>query len=834
MQFLSKLSPSLVLTLFTLASLQSAEFCSGQDVNHVVIDASAPFTEPLPTSFHTGTAVNPDGHTLGLNERYLTFDGKPWLPVMGEFHYTRVPQPEWEEEILKMKAAGVQIIATYVIWLHHEEVEGTFDWSGDRDFRKFVELCGKHHMYVYARIGPWAHGEARHGGFPDWLLTKGPTRQNAPVYMSYVAKYYQAVGGQLHGLLWKDGGPVIGIQVENEYSDRSKNGGAGYILALKKLAIESGLDVPLYSVTGWDNAVVPKGAVIPVFGGYPDAPWDASLKTFPPPEVYAFRFGSRVTGNMGMMGGRPANDASVSEKPDTPFITAEMGGGIEDTHHRRPVVSADDVTAMFPVMLGSGVNLYGTYMFQGGENPDGKLSTLQESQATGYPTDVPIKSYDFQAPLGEFGQERESFKKLKVINYFLNDFGGELAPMIPHAPSALPKSPADFSVPRVSVRTKGDSGFLFMNNYVREASMPARDGFQVEVKLPDSSLLIPKTPIDIPSGKYFIWPFNLNLEGVTLRYATAQLFTKLANDGSPIYFFHCTLGIRCEFSFAGEAGTTVKAIHGKVIEGGGMLNVVDLVPSLDTRISIFKNQNKVAQMVVLTEQEAEDGWKSSLQGKDRIVFTDQQYFETPTQIVLRSDQVPSFAFQVFPATDHGLHASAPLESHRDDGDILQSSAKLAAVKVSVTQTKIASAKTVPPVKVGPPISWRPQGVAEAPTDSEFADAAEWSLKVTPATLGSLSDIFLKVDYVGDVAHLSDGSHLLDDDFFNGQPWVVGLKRFIRRDETKDLQLSILPLRMDSPIYLEPDVRKDFPKEGQVDKLNSIQTIPQYQLTIDTH
>ena len=92
-----------------------------------------------------------------------------------------------------------------------------------------------------------------------------------------------------------------------------------------------------------------------------------------------------------------------------------MGGGIQDTYHRRPVIQPDDVAAMVPVMLGSGVNLYGTYMFQGGENPDGKLTTLQESQGTNYPTDVPVKSYDFQAPLGEFGQEREVFRKLKGL-----------------------------------------------------------------------------------------------------------------------------------------------------------------------------------------------------------------------------------------------------------------------------------------------------------------------------------------------------------------------------------------------------------------------------------
>src|ERR1700735_3902211 len=163
-----------------------------------------------------------------------------------------------------------------------------------------------------------------------------------------------------------------------------------------------------------------------------------------------------------------------------------MGGGNEDTYHRRPIIEPDDTAAMFPVMLGSGVNLYGTYMFQGGENPNGEFSTLQESQATGYPTDVPTKSYDFQAPLGEFGEERESLRKLKLVNYFLNDFGDQLAPMIPHPPSTLPKTPADLSVPRLSIRSSGERGFVFVNNYVRGAVMPSRPSFQLKISLPDS------------------------------------------------------------------------------------------------------------------------------------------------------------------------------------------------------------------------------------------------------------------------------------------------------------------------------------------------------------
>ena len=167
--------------------------------------------------------------------------------------------------------------------------------------------------------------------------------------MASVATFYAQISAQLKGLLWKDGGPVIGIQLENEYSARGPLQGEEYILALKKLAIKNGLDVPLYTVTGWDNAVVPKGEVLPVFGGYPDAPWDASVTDLPPNEVYMFRFQSRVAGNM-------RNSAvpreSEAEQSDTPFLTAELGGGVQDTYHRRPVIEPDDVAAMVPVMLG--------------------------------------------------------------------------------------------------------------------------------------------------------------------------------------------------------------------------------------------------------------------------------------------------------------------------------------------------------------------------------------------------------------------------------------------------------------------------------------------------
>src|SRR5271168_2739414 len=137
----------------------------------ITIDATKAPAAPEPLPFPAG-GRSPEGHVFSVNNRYLMRDGSPWLPVMGEFHFARYPEAKWEEEILKMKAGGIQIISIYIFWIYHEEIEGDFDWSGQRNLRHFIELCAKHGMYVWVRIGPWDHGEVRNGGFPDWLLAK--------------------------------------------------------------------------------------------------------------------------------------------------------------------------------------------------------------------------------------------------------------------------------------------------------------------------------------------------------------------------------------------------------------------------------------------------------------------------------------------------------------------------------------------------------------------------------------------------------------------------------------------------------------------------------------
>lgn len=829
---------TLFLAAFVLLAAFFAAPCShGQSSGTPIrIDASRPSRAPGPAQYDEGSATTPGGVTLGLNNRYLTRNGEPWLPVMGEFHFSRYPRDQWEEEILKMKAAGVNIVSTYVIWIHHEEVKGQFDWTGQRDLRFFTRLCAKHGMYVVPRIGPWAHAEVRNGGLPDWVLEQGPTRVNDPVYLASVREWYGQVGAELKGLLWKDGGPVIGIQLENEYSQRGPGAGEAHILKLKKIAIASGLDVPLYLITGWDNAVVPPRAVIPVYGGYSDAPWDNSMAKLPPAEVYAFRFQSRVAANVNTDSARGEPDAARIGPGNLPYLTAEIGGGIEDTYHRRPVIAPDDIAAMVPVMLGSGVNLYGTYMFHGGENPDGARTTLEESQATGYPNDLPIKSYDFQAPLGEFGEERTSLRRLKVFQYFLNDFGAELAPMTVHAPEALPNSSTDLSVPRSSVRSYGDAGFIFFNNYVRNYSMPARKAAQFLIRLPHGTLPVPRHPIDLPSGAYFIWPFNLRFGDITLRYSTAQLFTRIENSGSTAIYFEALPGIAPEFAFDANTVRSAKASGGTTTLDSGVLYVSGFRPGIESSVDVVSSEGKSLRLVVLTSSEAEDAWKVRIGGRDRLLITDQDFLfdpgAQPAHILLRTRDGLKFAFSVLPPPTAPLKADAALTPVSASRLAASFTAEPPQWDDPVDCLPIQDAGIAPPVKFGPALPYRPQGVAQAPGAGDLPQAAKWRITIPAGALNGLSELFLRVDYQGDVARLSTGDRLLDDNFYNGKPWMIGLKRFLAPDRPSTFELSILPLRKDAPVYFELARPPQFNSGGQVVKLDDIRLVPEYQLAID--
>lgn len=815
------------------AMTSSGGWAQSVGANVISIDATAPVVRPEAVKAKLGTARNPRGQVIGVNSEYLTMDGKPWIPVMGEFHFSRYPEAEWEQEILKMKAAGVQVVSTYIIWNHHEQIEGEWDWTGQRDLRKFVELCGKHGMYVYPRIGPWAHAEVRHGGFPDWVVKKSPVRQNDPVYLKEVQSFYAQIAMQLKGELWKDGGPVIGIQIENEYREAKAGTGKGseHVRKLKQMAIADGLDVPLYTVTGWDGAAIPLDAVVPVFGGYSDAPWAGSNKALYGNEIYAFRFHNRVAGSMGAVGA-PGQNAAASYR-GTPFLTAEVGDGGEDTYFRRPVYSADDVAAVVPVMLGSGVNLLGYYMFHGGVNPESESAAaplaLEESQLAGDATDVLEKSYDFQAPLGAFGQERESLRKLKLVHYFLEDFGEQLAPMMTRAPAVVPSGPKDTSVVRVAARTEGESGFVFVNNYVRGLQMPERKGFQVELRLPKGAVKIPEMPIDLPAGAYGIWPVNLPLrvasgaERAVLRYSTAQLFKRVETGGQTYYFFFALPGVGAEFGLDGNTKVgetsvgveTVMAAWGVELRARGAAEV-----TLEGGV----------HLVVLSEAEAEQVWRGD--DPSMLLATRADAFSDGTRWTLQSDD-PKMEFGVF----GGVKPSAEMKLAEagNAGVFAVYGASLPKVELKATVTKVQDAKARVPWVLGAKLPWRPQPLPMKPAVAEFAGAAVWKIEVPAVPEGAaVSDVWLKIGYQGDEARLSDKGRLVDDNFWNGLPWRVGLKETVAswRSAGSTMELRVLPLPENYPMYLEKAGALQFDHAGVADALTEVRLIPQYQLVLD--
>ena len=376
-----------------------------------------PLFAPQAEGFHFGTAARPDGSTLTVDSCSLRLDGQPWMPAMGEFHYARYPTNEWREELLKMKAGGIGIVATYVFWIHHEETEGTFDWSGQRSLREFTRLCGELGLKVVVRCGPWSHGEVRNGGFPDWLLQKGWTvRSDDPRYLDKVRGLYGQIAEQLRGLLWKDGGPVIGMQCDNEYE-----GPAEHLLTLKRIAREVGIDVPLYTRTGWPalSTPMPFGEILPLYGSYAEGFWDRELTTMPGTYWSKFRFSTkRLDENIAseQLGRRDVVDPPNAVR--YPFLTCEIGGGMISSYHRRILIDPADVETTVLVKIGSGGALPGYYMYHGGTNPDGRLTTLMEAQnspLTNY-NDLPVKDYDYQSPLGQYGQIRPHYHLLRRLH----------------------------------------------------------------------------------------------------------------------------------------------------------------------------------------------------------------------------------------------------------------------------------------------------------------------------------------------------------------------------------------------------------------------------------
>lgn len=523
--------------------------------------------EPLLINHLNMGGKNPKGEEINVTSRYFTRNGKPWIGVMGEFHFSRYSRENWHRELAKMKAGGITIVSTYLFWIYHEEIEGKMDFGGDNDIRAFIEECKDVGLDVVIRIGPWAHGECRNGAFPDWLLKKDyKLRDNNEEYLAVVKKWYQSIYNEVKGLFYKDGGNIIAVQIENEFVDNAE-----HLAKLKEIAVECGFIAPIYTVTGWNSASgakIPVDEVVPVFGGYCEAPWENHMNRLSPSPHYFFnRMRNDSTIGTDLIA-KTQSDGWQLPYERYPFATCELGGGIEVTHHRRPIIKPMDIYAVSLVKLGDGNNLVGYYMYHGGTNKIGELSTFNETKATGYPNDYPILSYDFQAPLSEYGEVREQYGLLNMLHMFVNDFGEEFAPMIA-VDSANSVAADDTNSLRYGMRTNGKSGFVFVNHYQRLTELADIENAVI------SAGNVEFTPIDVKGEVSFFMPFNMKMGDSVLEYATAQPLCKCDDT----YFFAEIPNIKAEYKFSKGSANIVtvpfenakymRKLNGTVYIGGG-------------------------------------------------------------------------------------------------------------------------------------------------------------------------------------------------------------------------------------------------------------------------
>ena len=523
--------------------------------------------EPLLINHLNMGGKNPKGEEINVTSRYFTRNGKPWIGVMGEFHFSRYSRENWHRELAKMKAGGITIVSTYLFWIYHEEIEGKMDFDGDNDIRAFIEECKDVGLDVVIRIGPWAHGECRNGGFPDWLLKKDyKLRDNNEEYLAIVKKWYQSIYNEVKGLFYKDGGNIIAVQIENEFVDNAE-----HLAKLKEIAVECGFIAPIYTVTGWNSASgakIPVDEVVPVFGGYCEAPWENHMNRLSPSPHYFF---NRMRNDSAIgtdLIAKTQSDGWQLPYERYPFATCELGGGIEVTHHRRPIIKPMDIYAVSLVKLGDGNNLVGYYMYHGGTNKIGELSTFNETKATGYPNDYPILSYDFQAPLSEYGEVREQYGLLNMLHMFVNDFGEEFAPMIA-VDSGNTVAADDTNSLRYGMRTNGKSGFVFVNHYQRLTELADIENAVI------SAGNVEFPPIDVKGEVSFFMPFNMKMGDSVLEYATAQPLCKCGET----YFFAEIPNIKAEYKFSKGSANIVtvpfenakymRKLNGTVYIGGG-------------------------------------------------------------------------------------------------------------------------------------------------------------------------------------------------------------------------------------------------------------------------
>lgn len=821
----------------------------------------------------------PLGKEIRINSLYWERGGVPQLPVMGEFHYVRMDERYWKDALLKMKASGVNIVSTYILWSIHEEMEGDQNWSGNRNLRKFVRLCGDLGLLVHLRIGPYCNAEIVHGGLPAWIVgdKRFRVRSNDPLYLEYVRKWYSSIYKQIEGLLYKEGGPVYAIQLENEYV--TKGMVISHLMNLKKIAVECGFDLPLYTMTHWMQSDYPKGEIVPYAGFYIERPWIVNGKEETPPTPFEYFTYNRLADDIG------TNKISRSDgvesldysKNESPFFTCEVGVGTTNFYNRRAVVPEEMAGANITLRLGCGVNLMGYYMYVGGTNPVGQMTIFGEE---------PEFCYDYQAPIREFGTLGVVMRETKKMNYFMNDFGKELAPMVAYLPSENNR----YDNLQWAVRTDGEKGFLFCSNYLYKHDRPDFKEVQFAIKQKNETVVLPRKKVKVRNGSYFIWPFNQKLQNCILKYATAQPICKQLGERVSTYFFFADDGIGAEYVFLKDNIKRIKTYNVRCLKEEKEYFIECPEPGKNCMFEIIQNDGHKIRIITLTEKDSDEIWhlKDEEKGVDIVALSrsslvldggsisltdtlpDQQVYVfngRKGQFLTKQFSMPKVAIpngswikrrpmqeaswigapndtlvqKVFTFRSVSDIRSAVLRYQSTGAVVCVVNGKNIQVKQMGEYFKMditsvcrqgenqvqfilsqKDSRVLAEVEIiqknGMRLFWRTDNTwtgtdnsrpvkvyadMEYPKDySESEHLAEYEIKLSDCNV-SMKETKLYIDFVGDVASVYIGGKQVNDYYYNGEKWILGISRYWNLLEQKPLIIKIKGFETgEENIYLE--------------------------------
>lgn len=717
------------------------------------------------------------GNELAFTNYYLTVKGEPFFGVLGECHYSRVHESQWEDTVIKMKMGGVNVVATYCFWNHHEEVEGKFRFDGNRNVRKFIELCQKHGMYVIVRIGPYDHGEVRNGGIPDWVYGKPfEVRGLNEGWLSCTRKLYRQFSGQLKGLWYKDGGPIIGTQLENEYmhsaspwemttgvSNEWVNGGADgaeYMLALKKIAQEEGIITPFYTCTGWGGAAAVPEEMLTMWGGYAFWPWIfydyRGEHPVTPEYIYRDNHNNAVP--------KTYNFESVYAPESFPYACCEMGGGMSCFYYYRLQLPYESVDAMANIKIAGGCNFLGYYMYRGGSNPKGeKTPYLNECQC-------PKISYDFQAPVGEYGQLRPSYFRLKALHCIVKNFEKTLCDMVTVLPEGSQEiDPADQETLRYAVRTDGKSGFLFLNNYQDHCVCKDKKGETVILQLKSGDIQI--SDISLAAEEEAVIPFRMDVEGGCLLYAKTQPLSVIRRENRVTYFFFVPSGMKPEYVW--EADSVSVGENGedcRVQEKDGMLRIA--VPENRMSSYVLKTDRSEVEIVTLTRGQSLQFYEVEKDGEKIAVLASSPLLYDGGRLELESptDGSESSILLMYPPCEPEVKT---------------------AEKISVSPVYAGIFK-------GVEVVWDKTVFGKEFLETKQCGPSRYTFKI-PREYAECKDALIQIMYEGDIGHAFINGELISDNFCNGAVWEIGLKEVWEPSMGDEITIYITPKKEEAGV-----------------------------------